>query len=159
MFLLYEMSSSLPSMEDKRSLIEAKIEQMFQNPNKSDLLALDLEINLLICALESYKHETVLKPFPTTFLSDSNNNKDFAKLVSSLAILWSPYGHVISISIEFKWILEAYGPVIADVAGVANKDKAVQLGPAVIGVLVFCPQGLYAGVYEWCDTGAAERVE
>lgn len=44
--------------------------------------------------------------------------------------------------------LEAYGPVIADVAGVANKDKAVQLGPAVIGVLVFCPQGLYAGVYE-----------
>jgi hypothetical protein len=74
-------------MEDKRSLIEAKIEQMFQNPNKSDLLALDLEINLLICALESYKHETVLKPFPTTFLSDSNNNKDFAKLVSSLAIL------------------------------------------------------------------------
>ena len=74
-------------MEDKRSLIEAKIEQMFQNPSKSDLLALDLEINLLICALESYKHETVLKPFPTTFLSDSNNNKDFAKLVSSLAIL------------------------------------------------------------------------
>lgn len=70
----------MPSMETKRSLIEERIESMFQNPNKSDLLALDLEINLLICALDSYKHETVLKPFPTTFLSDSNNNKDFSKL-------------------------------------------------------------------------------
>lgn len=78
------MSSTLPSIEDKRSFIEQKIEAMFQNPNKSDLLVLDLEINLLICALESYKHETVLKPFPTTFLSDSNNNKDFTQLISAV---------------------------------------------------------------------------
>lgn len=78
------MSSSLPSIEDKRSFIEQKIEAMFQNPNKSDLLALDLEMNLLICAVKSYKHETVLKPFPSTFLSDSNNNKDFNELISAV---------------------------------------------------------------------------
>lgn len=81
------MSSSLSSIEDKRSWIEEKIEEMFKNPNKSDLLSLDLEVNLLTCALESYKHETVLKPFPSTFLSDSNNNKNYGKLTAAVQSL------------------------------------------------------------------------
>jgi hypothetical protein len=75
-------SSSFPSMEEKRSWIEEKLEKMFINSNKSDLIALDLEVNLLICAVQSYKHETILKPFPSTFLSDSNNNKNYSQLVN-----------------------------------------------------------------------------
>ncbi len=78
--------SSLPSIEDKRTWIEERIEQMFTSPNKSDLIALDFEISILICAVQSYKHETILKPFPSTFLSDSNNNKNFNELVSSFLI-------------------------------------------------------------------------
>lgn len=75
------MSAALPTIENKRAWIEEKVEGMFLNPNKSDLLAIDLEINTLICALQSYKHETVLKPFPSTFLSDSTNKKDYDQLV------------------------------------------------------------------------------
>jgi poly[ADP-ribose] polymerase 16 len=81
------MSSSLPSIENKRAWIEEKIEEMFRNPDKSDLLVLDLEINMLICALQSYKHETVVKPFPSTFLSDSNNNKNFSQLINAVESL------------------------------------------------------------------------
>lgn len=78
---------SLPSIENKREWIEERVDQMFANPNKSDLLALDLEMNMLICALKSYKHETVLKPFPSTFLSDSNNNKNFNHLIATVESL------------------------------------------------------------------------
>lgn len=79
--------SSLPSIEDKRTWIEERIEQMFTSPNKSDLIALDFEISILICAVQSYKHETILKPFPSTFLSDSNNNKNFNELLSAIESL------------------------------------------------------------------------
>jgi hypothetical protein len=51
------------------------------------LLALDFEVNLLICAAQSYKHETVLKPFPSTFLSDSNNDKNYKQLLNGLLSL------------------------------------------------------------------------
>ncbi len=81
------MSLAVPSIENKRGWIEEKIEKMFRNPDKSDLLVLDLEINMLICALQSYKHETVVKPFPSTFLSDSNNNKNFSQLINTVESL------------------------------------------------------------------------
>lgn len=77
----------MSSIEDKRSWIESKIEDMFKNQNKSDLLSLDLEVNLTICAVESYKHESVLKPFPSTFLSDSNNNKNYGRLTAAIQSL------------------------------------------------------------------------
>lgn len=75
------------TIEDKRIWIEEKLDSIFNNTNKSDLLALDFEINLLICAAQSYKHETVLKPFPSTFLSDSNNNKNYTQLLNAIESL------------------------------------------------------------------------
>ena len=69
------------SIEDKRKWIEQKLDQIYSYTKKSDLLALDFEVNLLISAAKSYKHETVLKPFPSTFLSDSNNDKKYDELV------------------------------------------------------------------------------
>ena len=75
------------TIEDKRIWIEEKLDSIFNNTKKSDLLALDFEINLLICAAQSYKHETVLKPFPSTFLSDSNNNKNYTQLLNAIESL------------------------------------------------------------------------
>lgn len=75
------------SIESKRQLIEDHISKIFQEKNKSELLALDFEINLLICSAQSYKHESVLKPFPSTFLSDSANTKNFDQLLSALLSL------------------------------------------------------------------------
>jgi hypothetical protein len=63
------------------------LNDIFLNKNKSDLLALDLEMNLLICAATSYKHESCLKPFPSTFLSDSTNNKDYTQLQNAILSL------------------------------------------------------------------------
>jgi hypothetical protein len=80
------------SIEDKRLWIEQKLDSISSSSaasasaaSKSDLLAIDFEVNLLLCAAHSYKHETVLKPFPSTFLSDSNNNKNYTQLVCSLS--------------------------------------------------------------------------
>ena len=85
----------MPSIEDKREWIERKIESMFAEPNKSSLIALDLDINLLVCAAQSYKYETVLKPFPSTLLSDSNNDKSYENLV----IILNEYNKVRNIEI------------------------------------------------------------
>ena len=75
------------SIESKRQWIENKIENIFLDQNKSDLLSIDFEINLLLSASTSYKHETVLKPFPSTFLSDSNNASDYDQLLKTLLSL------------------------------------------------------------------------
>lgn len=75
------------SIENKRALIEDKIESIFGAKNTSELLALDFEINLLVCSAQSYKYESVVKPFPSTLLSDSNNEKNFSKLVNTLLSL------------------------------------------------------------------------
>ena len=81
--------ASLPpaNLEDKREWLQQKLNEIFTNKNKSELMALDLEINLLICSAQSYKHESVLKPFPSTFLSDSNNNKNYTALLNALLTL------------------------------------------------------------------------
>ena len=75
------MTNALPTIADKRLWIKERLEIMFSKPNKSEMLALDFEMNMLICAVQSYKHETILKPFPSTFLSDSNNSKNYTQLV------------------------------------------------------------------------------
>jgi poly[ADP-ribose] polymerase 16 len=71
-------------MEEKRIWIEQKLNEIFTSPDKSGVFSLDFEINMLICAAQSYKHETVLKPFPSTFLSDSNNDKNYDGLLNAL---------------------------------------------------------------------------
>jgi hypothetical protein len=75
------------NLEEKRQWLQHKLDDIFRNKNKSDLLALDLEMNLLVCSAQSYKHESVLKPFPSTFLSDSNNDKNYAQLLDALMSL------------------------------------------------------------------------
>lgn len=69
---------------DRREFIEAKMNEIYVSKNKSEVLALDLEINLLICAAQSYKHESALRPFPSTLLSDSNNDKNYSLLLNAL---------------------------------------------------------------------------
>lgn len=73
--------------EEKRQWIQERLDKIFLEKNKSSILALDLEINMLVCASQSYKHESVLKPFPSTLLSDSNNDKNYELLVRTLLSL------------------------------------------------------------------------
>lgn len=77
----------MSSIENKRQIIEDYVSNIFLTKNTSDLLALDFEINLLICSAQSYKHESVLKPFPSTFLSDSTNTKSYDQLINALLSL------------------------------------------------------------------------
>ena len=77
-------SNHLMSIETKREWIEEKIELIFLDQNKSELMSIDFEINVLLSAVQSYKHETVLKPFPSTFLSDSNNTSNHDQLLATL---------------------------------------------------------------------------
>jgi poly[ADP-ribose] polymerase 16 len=81
---LNNQNSAKQSTEERRKWIEEKLNDIFSNPDKSDIFSLDLEINMLICSAQSYKHETVLKPFPSTFLSDSNNDKNYDGLLNAL---------------------------------------------------------------------------
>lgn len=78
---------ALISIEDRRKVIGDRLEKIFTENDHSSLLALDLEINFLICATLSYKQESALKPFPSTLLSDSNNDKNYSLLVSTLVSL------------------------------------------------------------------------
>jgi hypothetical protein len=66
---------------------ESKIEWIKERLIKIDLLALDFEVGALLAAAKSYKYETVLKPFPTTFLSDSNNDKNYKHLLETMQSL------------------------------------------------------------------------
>lgn len=75
------------SIEDKRRWIEEKIDSLFSSTTKFELLAIDFELNLLVSAAQSYKHESVLKPFPSTFLNDFNNDKNYDLLLSTLLTL------------------------------------------------------------------------
>jgi poly[ADP-ribose] polymerase 16 len=75
------------NVEERRAMLQQKLDDIFLSKDKSGILALDLEMNLLICSAQSYKHESVLKPFPSTFLSDSNNDKNFAQLLTALMSL------------------------------------------------------------------------
>ncbi|CAF0812418.1 unnamed protein product [Brachionus calyciflorus] len=75
------------SLGNKRQEIEDHVLKIFSSKNTSDLLALDFEINLLVCSAQSYKHESVLKPFPSTFLSDSTNTKNYDQLLNALLSL------------------------------------------------------------------------
>ena len=60
-------------MDAKRKLIKEKLDTEF-NSNKK-IIELDFELSLMLSAAQSYKHDTVLKPFPNAFLSDKNEQK------------------------------------------------------------------------------------
>lgn len=81
------MSSRTASLEDRRKFVQEKLDRIFMEKNKSSILGLDLEVNMLVSAAQSYKHESVLKPFPSTMLSDSNNDKNYSQLVNTLLSL------------------------------------------------------------------------
>ena len=58
---------------------------------RSDVTAADLQWSLFQAALGSYRHDSVLKPFPSALLSDTgqNDEKDFAALVSTAVHLYT----------------------------------------------------------------------
>ena len=49
-----------------------------------DLQAADFQWSLFVAALHSYRHDSVLRPFPPMFTTDDNDNKDFDRLVCIL---------------------------------------------------------------------------
>lgn len=59
-------------MEEKRQKVVDVI--------KEDLLAADLTWSLFLAALKSYRHDSILRPFPNAFVSEAGE-KDFETLV------------------------------------------------------------------------------
>ena len=49
---------------------------------ETDLAAADFRWSLFIAALESYRHDSILRPFPSAFLEDGNKN--FQALVGAV---------------------------------------------------------------------------
>ena len=67
--------------ESKRRYIKGRL--------KVDPLAVDIQWSLLVAALASYRHDTVLRPFPPLFQTEITDNghgtsesRDFKSLVS-----------------------------------------------------------------------------
>jgi hypothetical protein len=54
------------SFDEKLGIVREKLNSSYY-ANKDGLVELDFEFNLLSTAAQSYKHETVLKPFPKYF--------------------------------------------------------------------------------------------
>lgn len=63
------------SFQDKFDLINEKLNSAYYT-TKNGLIELDFEFSLLLSAAQSYKHETILKPFPKAF------NDNYEELVS-----------------------------------------------------------------------------
>lgn len=66
------------NIDEKRQFIREKLENEFNLQQK--LIELDFEYNLLLTAAQSYKHETILKPFPSLFVN--SNQQKYDNLVS-----------------------------------------------------------------------------
>ncbi|XP_069314950.1 protein mono-ADP-ribosyltransferase PARP16 isoform X3 [Eulemur rufifrons] len=83
-----------------------------------DVLAADLRCSLFASALQSYKRDSVLRPFPASYAR--HDCKDFEALTSlfgegtyltsdlSLALIYSPHGH--------GWQRSLLGPILSCVA-------------------------------------------
>ncbi|XP_040825051.1 protein mono-ADP-ribosyltransferase PARP16 isoform X3 [Ochotona curzoniae] len=83
-----------------------------------DVLAADLRCSLFASALQSYKRDSVLRPFPASYAR--HDSKDFEALTSlfgegtyltsdlSLALIYSPHGH--------GWQRSLLGPILSCVA-------------------------------------------
>ena len=150
-------ASSL-SIEDKRSWIAQRLEDLFSRPNKFELVALDFEVNLMTCAAQSYKHETVLKPFPSTFLSDSNNNKNYEQLVRSSSSSACPTcPHLTNLCI--LWSLLAERTQIASTRlRMEIKDWQVRSRSVGHRLLAHGPQELWARIQYNDERRATQRV-
>ena len=59
--------------EARQAYIKKKLTQ--------DLQAADFQWSLFTAALHSYRHDSVLRPFPPMFTTGNNDNKDFESLV------------------------------------------------------------------------------
>lgn len=49
---------------------------------ESDITSADMRWSLFMSALESYRHDSILRPFPSAYLEDGGN-KNFQALVSA----------------------------------------------------------------------------
>ncbi|XP_064620970.1 protein mono-ADP-ribosyltransferase PARP16-like [Lineus longissimus] len=47
---------------------------------QADMASADFQFSLLVAALSSYRHDTVLRPFPSNFINRGNNSKDYQGL-------------------------------------------------------------------------------
>ena len=61
--------------EAKLAHIRARLEE--------DLSSVDFQLSLLVAALSSYKHDSLLKPFPPMFADEGYEFKDYASMVRS----------------------------------------------------------------------------
>ena len=68
--------------EDEAETIEFIKERIWLDP-----LAVDLQLSLFIAAMNSYRHDTVLRPFPPMFQSD-DKEKDIKAMVGIFIKPW-----------------------------------------------------------------------
>ena len=70
-----------------------KIREEVLSRLRADMLSADLRVSLLVAALSSYRHDTVLRPFPPMFAAAQTesgisnghqSDKDYKRLVNSL---------------------------------------------------------------------------
>ena len=64
--------------EDEAETIDFIKERIWLDP-----LAVDLQLSLFIAAMNSYRHDTVLRPFPPMFQSE-DKEKDIKTMVSGV---------------------------------------------------------------------------
>ena len=63
---------------------DAKLEYIL-SCQKRDPFAADVQLSFFVAALNSYRHDTVLKPFPSNYYETENReNKNFVLLVCIL---------------------------------------------------------------------------
>ena len=66
-------AEEIPSKENRLLEVHKKL--------TDDVLAADLQWSLVVCAQSSYRHDTVLMPFPPMFTKDTLEKHDNKKLV------------------------------------------------------------------------------
>lgn len=69
-------------MEDGSDIIDSVLSKIQKDP-----LAADFQISLFVSALLSYRHDSVLRPFPSGYFRE-NGEKNVDALVSKLLLLW-----------------------------------------------------------------------
>ena len=60
---------------------------------RTDIVSADFQFSLLVAALSSYRHDTVLRPFPPSFINRESNGKDYQSLVSVVDAWMSIYSN------------------------------------------------------------------
>jgi hypothetical protein len=76
------MSTNDSSNTSKESVLE-----LLDIKKSNELICYDFRVSLFVCALNSYRCDSILKPFPNLFINSSNNEKQFDFVVILLFFL------------------------------------------------------------------------